>query len=85
MYTIETLSETVSIVRLGDSHFKYGDPYEAMLVLYSHGDCVMLLGAVGSLKNIRGLLSELKGLGFKYAIWERCRPNGTIKPVCKEL
>ena len=85
MYTVEPLSECISVIRLGDHHYKYGDPYEAMLVSYAHGDCVMLLGAVGSLKNIRGLLGELAEKGFKYAVWERCRANGTIKSVCRGL
>ena len=85
-YTLENLCDNHYLVRLGDNHNKFGDPYSATVVMVFEDDGkVHFKGAVGKLVNVKPLFEILKGWGHKKIVWERYRSNGTIKYIEVEL
>ena len=80
-YTLESLCENHYLVRLGDNHHKFGDPYSATVVMVKEGDAIHFKGAVGKLTNVKYLFDILKSWGYKTVVWERYRSDGTIKYI----
>lgn len=84
-YTLENLCENHYLVRLGDNHHKFGDPYSATVVMVMENDTVHFKGAVGKLNNVKYLFNILKSWGYNTIVWERYKSDGTIKYIEVEI
>ena len=80
-YTLEELCDNHYLVRFGDNHNKFGDPYTSTVVMVKKDKTIHFKGAVGKINNVKALFNVLKDWGYHTIVWERYRSDGTIKYI----
>lgn len=74
--TVEEIKSPKSyILRLGEKHFKEGDPWNLMAVVEQDGSMAIIKAASGTLKDIPAIRRALSPLGIKTVKYLRCK-NG---------
>lgn len=71
--SIEVLSESIGLIRMGPDHEKFGDPYDTVATIVLKNGAWEAKGCVGNMKmgyvkQIRKLLLET---GIGSLVWER--------------
>lgn len=76
---------TFAILRAGDEHNKFGDPYDTVAILIKSGDEYYACAMAGnlSMKTYREFLRLLKELGITNVKWDK--KNITPRKVKKDI
>lgn len=71
--TLESLkAEKIFLMRCGNKHQVYGDPYTFSAVWLVNGPIAELKGAYGHIFDIRELKAAARQHGVELVTWERC-------------
>lgn len=83
MATLEQVREDVWIIRAGEEHRKFGDPYSFACVLLKEEDCYKIKAACGvfGFKTLKSIEVLLRGHGLTPVTWERLGENRNKKVV----
>lgn len=76
MYSIEKLADWVILVRFGEAHQKYGDPYQGTVIAHIIDDVATMKGLVTMPPKswVMALFDELKSKHqVKKITWERLK------------
>lgn len=83
--TFELLNaEKIYLLRSGESHVRFGDPYTFSDVCLVNGAMAEIKGGNGTLLDIQGLKSVGRQAGIKTIRWERSR-CGILIPHSLEI
>ncbi len=83
-----TLCPIAYVLRGGPDHKRHGDPYSVVGTVIDAGPGVArIVGVEGPIyQEFPGeVFAMLAGLGFETVMWERYRPDGSIKTVVHQL
>lgn len=71
--TLESLkAEKIFLMRCGNKHQVYGDPYTFSAACLVNGPVAELKGAYGHLFDIRAIKEALRPHSIELVTWERC-------------
>ncbi|KKK89394.1 hypothetical protein LCGC14_1746060 [marine sediment metagenome] len=77
----------IGVFRCGEGFDKFGDPYEMVSTIQHLPDGgVHMFGVQSTLKvqlfkHLREIRKLMRQEGIKYIIWEKLRPDGTMKNI----
>lgn len=84
MYSTEPLEGRIVLVRFGQDHEKYGDPYEGTAIIEIKGDCGVIKGLTKMPPKswVQALYKELQAtFGIKNVTYERYKECGRTKNI----
>lgn len=84
MYSLESLNGLVVLVRFGEDHHKYGDPYDGTAIVEIKDECGIIKGLTKMPPKswIKGLYTELQSTyGLKRVTYERIKECGRTRNI----
>jgi len=75
-----TLEPIVFLLRSGEDHHKYGDPYQFTATVVKIGSTAHIYAGVGTSPKRSEIREVLRQYGFDQAMWERIE-NGILSEL----